>query len=343
MDNYNENQETDVSQETEEFDYSQLDEQLERNLRKEKYEHLYKLVGHEIIYFGLGDFYLWMLKQGYTHTTTMRYCYALVLFIKSRKISTKKIRNKILDRLCKDDVVDYVRHSKDKVFQFALKHFLKFIYRNDKSINYLGFYQGICDGIKHITFPKRDTQIVITKKILDEIILNMPALIYRRKRLKSIQMLQDGELFLKILYETGLRQNAIFKLLGIDVYFENERAWITVTEKRGLKIRMPLSIPTSQRLYDKVHSMTNKNSRIFDFSYETFLWNLNRIVKIYNIPVQRFTFHAVRRGRALDLFEKTKDIRVVKAYLHHSSIMTTQIYIESLGQDLTKLVDGVQW
>ncbi|WP_165786774.1 tyrosine-type recombinase/integrase [Heyndrickxia camelliae] len=71
--------------------------------------------------------------------------------------------------------------------------------------------------------------------------------------------------------------------------------------------------------------------KVFNISSKTFHNLMNDIIKHFNFPKERnLVFHSWRKTGASFLFEFTKDIEYTRKALNHSSIVTTQRYIQGV-------------
>lgn len=96
---------------------------------------------------------------------------------------------------------------------------------------------------------------------------------------------------------------------------------------KGLKGSNDREIPIDKNFDDRLKKYITRaqfesGERIFQFSYEWLRtwWNEFR-------PVPK-KFHSLRHTFALRLYQRTKDIHLVKVALGHRSVVNTQIYLD---------------
>lgn len=93
---------------------------------------------------------------------------------------------------------------------------------------------------------------------------------------------------------------------------------------KGLKGSNDREVPLPTWLMRAVRRLfTGPGLRIFDITYKRLfqIWNEWRVHP-------RKTFHCLRHTFALRLYEKTKDVRLVKYSLGHKNLQSTMFYVE---------------
>ena len=126
-------------------------------------------------------------------------------------------------------------------------------------------------------------------------------------------------LMLSLALKTGARAMEILKLKKIDLNEHDETVLI-----HGLKGSNDREIPLHSPLFKKLlrYSESVKGDLIFPISYN----RLRQIWEFYR-PVPK-KFHALRHTFAIQLYKKTKDIRLVQVALGHRNVMNTMIYAD---------------
>lgn len=106
---------------------------------------------------------------------------------------------------------------------------------------------------------------------------------------------------------------------------------------KGLKGSNDREIPIENNLYNRLLELkknTDPSSKIFNISYP-------RLIQIWNDfkPVNK-KFHSLRHTFALNLYKKTKDLRLVQVALGHRNIQNTIVYAEYVysTEELRKLI-----
>lgn len=130
---------------------------------------------------------------------------------------------------------------------------------------------------------------------------------------------------------TGARAQELLNLTKGDLNPYDESVYI-----RGIKNSNDREIPLPKDLFLKLMILSEKNvSRtLFEITYP----RLYQIWEFYR-PVQK-KFHSLRHTFAIELYQKTKDIRLVQVALGHRNITNTMIYADYVysQQELRKLI-----
>jgi integrase len=138
-------------------------------------------------------------------------------------------------------------------------------------------------------------------------------------------------LLIEIALSTGGRARELLNLHKEDLNAFDETVYI-----RGIKGSNDREIPLATSLYRRLHRFTEvqEQDRIFPISYERLyqIWNLYR-------PVPK-KFHALRHTFAIELYQRTKDIRLLQVALGHRNITNTMIYADYLysKEELKRLI-----
>ena len=124
-------------------------------------------------------------------------------------------------------------------------------------------------------------------------------------------------LLLLLAIKTGARASELLAIKKTDLDKHNKTVYI-----RGLKGSDNLEMPLSNKLFAELYKYSNTvvGDFIFPISYERFV----QIYKHYrntNHPLK-----SLRHSFALELYKKSKDIRLVQQALKHKSITSTQVY-----------------
>jgi len=131
--------------------------------------------------------------------------------------------------------------------------------------------------------------------------------------------------------KTGGRAQEILNLRKSDLNAYEESILI-----HGLKGSNDREIPIQSALFKKLLKYTAEltGEELFPITYNRFrqIWDLYR-------PVQK-KLHALRHTFAIQLYKKTKDIRLVQVALGHRNVMNTMIYADYVysQNELRKLI-----
>lgn len=130
---------------------------------------------------------------------------------------------------------------------------------------------------------------------------------------------------------TGARAQEVLNLQKIDLNTYDESVFI-----RGLKGSNDREIPLPPALFGRLHRFAEKQSgtKLFDVSYT----RLYQIWEMYR-PVPK-KFHSLRHTFAIELYKKTRDLRLVQVALGHRNIANTMVYADYVysQQELRRLI-----
>lgn len=138
-------------------------------------------------------------------------------------------------------------------------------------------------------------------------------------------------LLIRLALKTGARAQEILDLRQSDLNPYDETVFI-----RGLKNSNDREIPLNSSFFKKLKNFatSQEGERIFPITY----------IRLYQIwenykPVEK-KFHSLRHTFAIQLYQKTKDLRLVQVALGHRNITNTMIYADYVysQQELRKLI-----
>lgn len=144
----------------------------------------------------------------------------------------------------------------------------------------------------------------------------------------------------RLMYESGLRVDEVINVKKYN--FDFDRLTIRVRGK-GNKDRytiMPRDLANELKKFvkgEKDYIFTNKNNGK-KLTTKTFQERLKKARKDAKIG-KKFTCHSLRHSFAINLVNMGIDIEIVRKLLGHSSIKTTQIYLQCRTIDLTKIAE----
>lgn len=145
--------------------------------------------------------------------------------------------------------------------------------------------------------------------------------------------LQDPRncLLLELGLRTGARATEILQIQKIDINAYDESVLI-----RGIKGSNDREIPLHSDFFArfKRYADAQPQSRVFAITYD----RLYQIWEFYR-PVPK-KFHSLRHTFAIELYQKTRDLRLVQVALGHRNITNTMIYADYVysQQELRKLI-----
>lgn len=138
-------------------------------------------------------------------------------------------------------------------------------------------------------------------------------------------------LLLSLALRTGARARELLNTRKSDLNSYDETVFI-----RGLKGSNDREIPLESRFFQTLSRFaeTAKEDLLFPIGYH----RLHQIWDLYR-PVPK-KFHSLRHTFAIELYQKTKDLRLVQVALGHRNITNTMIYADYVysQQELRKLI-----
>ncbi len=153
-----------------------------------------------------------------------------------------------------------------------------------------------------------------------------------RKILTDFQGSDPRNCFLLSLgLRTGARAQELLNLQKTDLNAYDQTIFV-----RGIKGSNDREIPLHSRFFEDLHRYTESVSgtKLFDIGYQ----RLYQIWEFYR-PVPK-KFHSLRHTFAIELYQKTKDLRLVQVALGHRNITNTMIYADYVysQQELRRLI-----
>lgn len=143
---------------------------------------------------------------------------------------------------------------------------------------------------------------------------------------------ERNALLLLIALKTGARATELLNLKRSDLNSHDETLFI-----QGIKGSNDREIPLKPALFQSLAKYSERfaqNEKIFAITY-------NRLREIWTLyrPVPK-KFHSLRHTFAIELYQKTKDLRLVQVALGHRNITNTMIYADYVfsQQELRKLI-----
>lgn len=126
--------------------------------------------------------------------------------------------------------------------------------------------------------------------------------------------------FIWMLLHTGARVTEVLNILAEDLVIEGNLVSI-----RGLKKSKDRELPLYPYLFNRMIVLANgkkPTERVFEFGYHRArdIWSEYR-------PVKK-KIHSLRHTRAMEIYRKTKDVRLVQKVLGHRFLSTTMIYLD---------------
>ncbi len=130
---------------------------------------------------------------------------------------------------------------------------------------------------------------------------------------------------------TGARAQELLNIQKADLNSYDQSIFI-----RGIKGSNDREIPLQSHFFEAFQRFAESQpgTRIFDIGYQ----RLYQIWEFYR-PVPK-KFHSLRHTFAIELYQKTKDLRLVQVALGHRNITNTMIYADYVysQQELRRLI-----
>lgn len=138
-------------------------------------------------------------------------------------------------------------------------------------------------------------------------------------------------LLLWLALKTGARAQELLNIRRSDLNSYDETVFI-----RGIKGSNDREIPIHRDLFLRLNRLSEKQggNHVFPITYD----RLYQIWLFYR-PIPK-KFHSLRHTFAIELYQKTKDLRLVQVALGHRNITNTMIYADYVysQQELRKLI-----
>ncbi len=139
-------------------------------------------------------------------------------------------------------------------------------------------------------------------------------------------------LLIEVALKTGARAQEVLNLRVNDLSSYDQTLFI-----RGLKGSNDREIPIPKDLFRRLEFLVrslNPTHLVFDISYQRLyqIWDLYR-------PCRK-SFHSLRHTFAIQLYKKTRDLRLVQVALGHRNINNTMVYADYIysKEELKKLI-----
>lgn len=164
--------------------------------------------------------------------------------------------------------------------------------------------------------PQRDNSKIITKdKFLTE--KEVKSMFDMLKNSKTIPF--KTRVLIEMAYYTGARASELLDLRLSDMIPDSKSVFIY-----GLKGGLSRELPIPQTVWVKAHQLASNDPDGFVFGYG-YEWLKKEWAKYR--PAKAKVFHSLRHTFGVRLYQKTRDIHLVKTAMGHKSILSTQIYV----------------
>lgn len=282
----------------------------------------------EMLVFDALDFAL-KIKEGKTrHSTFVDYVSRVRKFKKyltANKLEGLKIRD--IDKVIVEGFFSSIQHLAPKT-------------RNNFTITLQTIFEEMANAAVISENPARGRK---RHKCISDTHKTYPRALMRKVLSAALQYYPD--LFLCMLFEYHCYLRPQFEV-GALRWSDLDMSVKTVTIRpANSKIEQFRTIPLHSEIVDVLQAREHKSEFVFPgkedghINKDYFGTQFRRLRKIVEIP-KGFTLYGFKHTGACDLYKATKDIYLVSKMLGHTSVKTTEIYLRSLGQNITFLSDN---
>lgn len=161
----------------------------------------------------------------------------------------------------------------------------------------------------------------------------LPPEVERLKKIISDYELKDPRncFLIGLALRTGARAQELLNLTLADFNTYDESVFI-----RGIKNSNDREIPLHSDFFKRLYRFAEKEGGQTPFPI-----TYNRLYQVWELyrPIPK-KFHSLRHTFAIELYQKTKDLRLVQVALGHRNITNTMIYADYVysQQELKKLI-----
>jgi integrase len=126
--------------------------------------------------------------------------------------------------------------------------------------------------------------------------------------------------------DSCIRKNALLNLKWSDFSERDEGVMIKVTDKGNKEMRQLIS----HDFYKELLTIKSDGDKVFDISSDSLNDTFKRLKSKMGISIDRnIVFHSIRKTGVTFRYRITGDILEAKRAANHSSVSTTQIYLEN--------------
>lgn len=154
-----------------------------------------------------------------------------------------------------------------------------------------------------------DDELCELRRILDK---------FREKDLRNTVLIE-------LALETAARASELLGILAGDIDHKTKSLYL-----RALKKGKNRTYPLSREMYKRLKELSKDlrpEDRVFPVTYQ----RLHQIWMEYR-PVKK-KFHALRHTRAIEVYKKTKDIKIVQRILGHRNLDMANVYLDFVHSD----------
>lgn len=218
----------------------------------------------------------------------------------------------------------YLSEMPVPIRKYAIKRYLEYLQEREGKD-----YTTILDQLKSISVKQNARKSVQTLE---------------RARGKTFikRLLDNGDMELAlicmIIYDTGVRIRAVLRMKKKDIEIVSEETYINFSDKRKTKVTRLISNSTKDYLLNYVAALDDdaylffKSKKVSDEDLDEKYWLLWSELKTKSrdfFGKIGVSFHWLRRGSALDIYESTgNDLVAASEHLGHSGTDMTRLYLK---------------
>lgn len=169
----------------------------------------------------------------------------------------------------------------------------------------------------------------------------------QNERLRFLQVTKDQlievRLFCQLIYYTGARISEVHNLMAQCIDFSNGTVIIETLKKRQRGIYREIPIPDFllkdlKGFIENLH--LSKDQRLWRFSLRTASRRIKSVMEAAKISGIRGCAKGLRHGFAVYAVSKAP-LTLVKKWLGHSSLKTTEIYLNMVGEEEREIAQRI--
>ena len=298
----------------------------------------------------LNDFLSYLIAfKNYSKETIKAYNVDLILFFKflikyfDLEIEVKDINIFILASVKESDIIAflvYLNYHRDNCFKTrqrkvaAIKTFYRWLFSH-----YPAFYNRVnpTKGIPHIEVTDRlpkCLQLEVAKKL--QHIFNIT---------NSRNAIRNNTI-ITLFLNCGLRLSELISINIKDIDFNKNILTVIGKGNKERTIYLNKRVLKAIKLYLSTKKVIDLNSPLFVDNRDKRITKFNvekicrKAYKLAGLEEYGYTVHSLRHTAAKYLYQSTKDILVVKKFLGHERLDTTQLYMHLDNEELKKAVDS---
>ena len=249
--------------------------------------------------------------------------------IKISKLSDYTVRNYLA---ANKNLLEFNNKGPNQITQDDLKEYLAEKMGDKASVSTILFLAAI--KFAYSSLLQKDPTAGIKRPKTEK---KIPTVLTKEEVTKLIDSIENkkSKLILQLLYSSGLRVSEVVKIRKKDIDFAENTGW--VREGKGKKDRMFI---LSEKLSKKLKKFTEKNldwNYLFSKDKPLTTRNIQKIIQLASKKAElqkSVRPHTMRHSFATHLLDAGVDIRKIQVLLGHSSIATTQIYLQITSEQL---------